>query len=66
MPKLLGTEIAEALKANEPAAKLIMISAFADASLRETASNVGAPLLSKPFTPADLFHAIVETIGEQA
>jgi DNA-binding response OmpR family regulator len=58
MPGLLGTEIAEALKEKKPTAKLILISAFADASLREAASNLGTPLLSKPFSPAELFQII--------
>jgi CheY-like chemotaxis protein len=63
MPGLLGTEIAEALKQKSPAVKVILISAFADASLREAASNLGTPILSKPFSPADLFQAIDETIS---
>ncbi|HEX2227113.1 MAG TPA: response regulator, partial [Candidatus Binatia bacterium] len=66
MPGLLGTEIAEALKQRNPAVKVILISAFADASLREAAGNLGTPLLSKPFSPSDLFRAINDTTGEQA
>jgi DNA-binding response OmpR family regulator len=66
IPGLLGTEIAEALKQKNPAAKVILISAFADASLREAASNLGTPLLSKPFSPAQLFQAINKTRGEHA
>jgi CheY-like chemotaxis protein len=66
MPGLLGTEIAGALKQKIPSAKVILISAFADASLREAASNLGTALLSKPFSPADLFQAIDETTSEQA
>jgi CheY-like chemotaxis protein len=58
MPGLLGTEIAEALKQKTPSVKVILISAFADASLRETASNLEIPLLSKPFSAADLFQVI--------
>ena len=66
MPGLLGTEIAEALKQSNAAAKVILISAFADPSLRETASALGAPLLSKPFSPTDLFQAIDQATREQA
>jgi DNA-binding response OmpR family regulator len=65
MPGLLGTEIAEALKQKNSAAKVILISAFADASLRETASALRAPLLSKPFSPTDLFQAIDQATREQ-
>jgi CheY-like chemotaxis protein len=64
MPGLLGTEIAAALKQQTPSAKVILISAFADASLRDTASNLGTPLLSKPFSPADLFRVIDRTTNE--
>lgn len=65
MPGLLGTEIAEALKQRNPAAKVILISAFADATLREAASKLQTPLLSKPFSPAELFNAIDRTTSEQ-
>jgi CheY-like chemotaxis protein len=65
MPGLLGTEIAEALKQKNPTAKVILISAFADETLLESASNLGTPLLSKPFSAEQLFKAISEA-GSQA
>ena len=65
MPGLLGTEIAAALKQKNPSPKIILISAFADASLREAASNLGTPVLSKPFSPDDLFQTIDKTLTEQ-
>lgn len=65
MPGLLGTEIAEALKEKNPAAKVILISAFADERLREAAANLGASLLSKPFSADDLFQVIDKTVSEQ-
>jgi two-component system CheB/CheR fusion protein len=59
MPMMLGTEIAWTLKQNNPKAKIILISAFADEeSLREMASKLGAPLISKPFSADDLFQVI--------
>jgi DNA-binding response OmpR family regulator len=61
MPGLLGTEIAEALREKDPTAKVILISAFADETLRESASNLGAPLLSKPFSADALLQAINDT-----
>jgi DNA-binding response OmpR family regulator len=64
MPGFLGTEIAAALKQKNPSAKIILISAFADASLREVASNLGIRVLSKPFSPAELFQAIDNTMSE--
>ncbi|MGH7848167.1 MAG: response regulator [Candidatus Binatia bacterium] len=66
MPGLLGTEIAEALKQNNPGAKVILISAFADETLRQAASNLGAPLLSKPFSADDLLQVIHKETSEQA
>jgi two-component system, response regulator RegA len=65
MPGLLGTEIAAALKQNNPGGKVILISAFADASLREIASRLGAPLISKPFSADDLFQ-VIDKAGAQA
>lgn len=58
MPGLLGSEIAEALKQKNPGTKIILISAFADETLRQAAANMGAPLLSKPFSADDLFEVI--------
>lgn len=64
MPGLLGTEIAAALKQNKPGAKVILISAFADETLRLAASNLRVPLLSKPFSADDLFQVIDKTRSE--
>jgi two-component system response regulator RegA len=58
MPMLLGTEIAWALKQNKPKAKVILISGFADESLRELASKLGTPIMSKPFSAHDLLQVI--------
>jgi DNA-binding response OmpR family regulator len=65
MPTLLGTEIAWMLKENNPSAKVILISAFPDESLRDIASKLGAPLLPKPFSPDALFELIGQTVIEQ-
>jgi CheY-like chemotaxis protein len=64
IPGPSGTEIAEAIRARNPAAKVVLISAFADETLRETASSLGAPLLSKPFSADDLFQVINEATGK--
>jgi CheY-like chemotaxis protein len=66
MPGLLGTEIAEALKEKNPAAKVILISAFADETLRKAAEKLRTPLLSKPFSAEDLFHVIDGVKNEHA
>lgn len=62
MPMLLGTEIAWTLKQNKPKAKVILISGFADESLREIASKLGTPLVSKPFSAHDLLQVIDDSI----
>ncbi len=62
MPMLLGTEIAWTLKQNKPQVKVILISAFADESLREIAAKLGTPLMSKPFSAHDLLQVIDDSI----
>ena len=64
-PGLLGTEIAEALKQKNPRAKVILISAFADGTLRHAAEKLQAELLSKPFSADDLFRVIDGVKSEQ-
>src|SRR5919109_2195669 len=63
MPLLLGTELAEALKTNNPSAKIILISAFADEPLLKTSQSIGVPLLSKPFTAKRLLEVVQSTLG---
>jgi DNA-binding response OmpR family regulator len=63
MPLLLGTELAEGLKKENPGAKIILISAFADEALRQAAVNLGVALLSKPFTPDRLLQKTAEVLG---
>ena len=58
MPVFLGTELAEGLKRHRPDAKIILISAFADNSLRKISQKIGAPLLSKPFTAEHLLETV--------
>jgi CheY-like chemotaxis protein len=62
MPMLLGTEIAWTLKQNKPEAKVILISGFADESLREIAAKLGTPVMSKPFSAHDLLQLIDDSI----
>jgi DNA-binding response OmpR family regulator len=64
MPLLLGTEFAEGLKKENPQAKILLISAFADEALQETAANIGVSLLSKPFTPDRLLKVTAEILGQ--
>ncbi len=66
MPGLLGTELAEGLKENNPEAKIILISAFADEGLRKQSQNLGVSLLSKPFSAIHLLEEVKKTLGRQA
>jgi DNA-binding NtrC family response regulator len=63
MPLFLGTELAEDLKQMRAGAKIILISAFADDSLRKISQKIGVPLLSKPFTPERLLETVEKTLN---
>jgi CheY-like chemotaxis protein len=58
MPGLTGTELANLIKKKNPHANIVLISAFAEAALHETASSLGSPLLSKPFSSEELFQVL--------
>jgi CheY-like chemotaxis protein len=62
MPSLLGTELAARLKRDNPHVKIILISAFADESTVDISTNLGVPLLSKPFVPDRLLQAIAQLL----
>jgi DNA-binding response OmpR family regulator len=63
MPLILGTELAEAFKSTHPRVKIILISAFADESLRKISQSIGVPLLSKPFSARRLLEVVQATIA---
>lgn len=63
MPGVLGTELAERLKKEKPQLKVILISAFADEPLARTAADLGATLVSKPFSADRLYEVIKTTYG---
>jgi two-component system, NtrC family, response regulator AtoC len=62
MPSLLGTELAERLKHDNPQVKIILISAFADELSCEISRALEIPLLSKPFLPDRLLEIMAELI----
>jgi DNA-binding response OmpR family regulator len=66
MPILLGTDLAAALKEKSQDSQIILISAFADAALQETAENIGVPLLSKPFTTESFLNSIAKATGQSS
>ena len=64
MPCILGTELAAGLKEQSPAAKIILISAFADDALQNTAKRIGVPILSKPFTAEQFLDLVTNTASQ--
>lgn len=63
MPLILGTELAKALKKDQPFAKIILVSAFADPTLLRLAKRIDVPLLSKPFSTTHLLEAVEHVLG---
>lgn len=64
MPLVLGTELVEYLKRDNPQAKIILISAFADETLQQRSQRLGVPLLSKPFGAERLLEKVEEVLGQ--
>jgi DNA-binding response OmpR family regulator len=63
MPLILGTELVEELKKDNPRAKIILTSAFADDALRNKMRGLGVPLLSKPFSADRLLQVVEGVLG---
>jgi len=63
MPLVLGSELAEYLREDNPEAKIILTSAFADEALDDIAKNIDSPLLSKPFGANRLLELIKRLLG---
>jgi DNA-binding response OmpR family regulator len=63
MPLILGTELVEELKKDNPRAKIILTSAFPDDALKIRTQNLGVPLLSKPFSANRLLHVVASVLG---
>jgi DNA-binding response OmpR family regulator len=63
MPLILGTELVEELKKDNPRAKIILISAFADETLQNQSKSLGVTVLSKPFSANRLLEAVETALG---
>jgi DNA-binding response OmpR family regulator len=63
IPIILGTRLAEWLKEQIAASRIILISAFVDESLRRCAEQLAVPLLIKPFTNESLLALVRQSIG---
>lgn len=63
IPIIPGTRLAEWLKEQIAASRIILISAFVDESLRRCAEQLAVPLLIKPFTNESLLALVRQSIG---
>jgi CheY-like chemotaxis protein len=63
MPLILGSELVEEIKKDNPKAKIILTSAFADEALQNRSQRLGVPLLSKPFSANRLLEAVETVVG---
>jgi len=63
MPLVLGSELAEYLREDNPEAKIILTSAFADERLGAIAKSIHSPLLSKPFAADRLLELIKQLLS---
>ncbi len=63
MPLILGTELVKELKKDNPRAKIILTSAFADETLKTRTRSLGVPLLSKPFSANQLIQVVESVLG---
>jgi len=65
MPGMNGAEIASAVRRNNPKVPILFLSGYADSSALEAAVG-NAPLLRKPFRPAELVAAVQIAIDGQS
>jgi two-component system, cell cycle sensor histidine kinase and response regulator CckA len=63
MPLIFGTELVQELKKDNPEAKIILISAFADEALQNKSPSLGVPVLSKPFSAKRLLQLVESALG---
>ena len=63
MPLILGTELVMELRKDNPNAKVILTSAFADEALQNLSRVLCVPLLSKPFSANRLVQLVEATLA---
>jgi DNA-binding response OmpR family regulator len=66
MPLVLGSELAEYLREDNPEAKIILTSAFTDETLGDIAKRIDSPLLSKPFAANRLLGLIKHLLSRSS
>jgi signal transduction histidine kinase len=63
MPGSNGAEVVKAARAEQPSLAVLFVSGYADSAALEAAMG-SAPLLRKPFRPAELAHAVRSAIEQ--
>ena len=63
MPGSNGAEVVKAARAAQPSLAVLFVSGYADSAALEAAMG-SAPLLRKPFRPAELAHAVRSAIEQ--
>ena len=65
LPHVDGLECIRQIRALDPAAKIIVVSALADASTHDKALQLGAfAFLEKPFDPKELLEMLAEALAD--
>ena len=66
MPGLNGADIARQIRAEEPAARIVFISGFADSAAIDQFAGPHTRVLRKPFQSGDLARVVAEMLADQA
>jgi two-component system cell cycle sensor histidine kinase/response regulator CckA len=62
MPGMSGVELAGAVTATRPDARVLLVTGYASEAVSAHAETLGASLLEKPFTPPELLERITELL----
>lgn len=66
MPGLNGADIARQIRAEEPAARIVFVSGFADSAAIDQFAGLHTRVLRKPFQSGDLARVVAEMLADQA
>ncbi|OQW45853.1 MAG: hybrid sensor histidine kinase/response regulator [Proteobacteria bacterium SG_bin6] len=66
MPGLNGADIARQIRAEEPAARIVFVSGFADSAAIDPFAGPHTRVLRKPFQSGDLARVVAEMLADQA
>lgn len=63
MPDLNGTEVASRMAEQRPAARILLMTGYADAQTLEKATAAGRAVINKPFKPDELLRRLEELLN---